>query len=196
MTAPELDRAVADRIHAYQPSAIPPFGAVRTRRNRWVATRSAGAVVAVLAVGAAVLQPWNRADHHVVSILPAASPSPAATAGPHHGPNAADRAAEKRWRAHGLRTYSMDLTVLCECHGGGMTVPVRVELGGLPPTPSTWPSLTSIDGIFERIDAAQDARITAKYDPVYGFPTQITFDQILNAIDDETSYTITNFRPH
>jgi hypothetical protein len=190
MTAHELDQAVGDRIRSYQPGSTPPWGAVRTRRYRRLATRSAAAVFAVLAAGAVVAHPRDRADHVVVT----ASPPSAVAAGPHHGPNAVDRAAEKRWREKGSRTYSMNLTVLCQCHGGGMTVPVRVEDDGLPPTPSTWPSITSIDRIFQRINAAEDARITAKYDPVYGFPTAITFDQILNAIDDEVSYTITNYR--
>jgi hypothetical protein len=65
------------------------------------------------------------------------------------------------------------------------------------------PSLTelfdkyaTIDRIFAEIDAGLNGaadEVIAKYDPTYGFPTEVTIDVEKQATDDELYLTLSNF---
>jgi hypothetical protein len=45
------------------------------------------------------------------------------------------------------------------------------------------------------INNGEGERYTVTYDPVYGYPKEIRFDRIVDAIDDEIAYTISAYRP-
>jgi hypothetical protein len=53
----------------------------------------------------------------------------------------------------------------------------------------------TIDKIFAELEKAETEaeRLEVAYDETYGFPTQITIDQAVQAADDELYLTIANF---
>jgi Family of unknown function (DUF6174) len=55
----------------------------------------------------------------------------------------------------------------------------------------------TIDELFVIIGAqlAKDAIVEVEWDDAFGFPTSIAVDPIINAVDDEFGYLVTDFRP-
>jgi hypothetical protein len=54
----------------------------------------------------------------------------------------------------------------------------------------------TIDGLFTKLEAdlnGEADEVTVTYDPAYGFPSEITIDQIKEAVDDELYLAVTNF---
>jgi hypothetical protein len=210
---PDLGSAIEDRIGRFQPAAAPGFDVVRARRRRRVAARCVVAVAAVGGVSAAVA-PYALGSSPVDSVHVAAprpspsaersqelpsgpsTPVPAPGSGAKQQPDARDRAAQQLWRSKGAKKYMITLTVMCFCAGAGTPHQVWVE-GGIPaPGPSDrGPSVVSIEMLFDMINRGEGERYTVVYDQTYGYPKQISFDRIVNAIDDEVSYEILAYHP-
>ena len=114
-----------------------------------------------------------------------------------------------RWAEQSPASYRITVSRSCEClseMSGPVVVAVSngaVESRHYTSTgavvPSTYAaSFPSVDGLFEIIEAARRegaAQLDVTYDPTYGYPTEVVFDNIRNAIDDEQTYTITDYRP-
>ena len=191
----ELDRAVAARIAAHRPDGGPPFDELR-RRRRQRSTRAAAAAGAALVAAAVLAAPVAlRGDQGPVAFAPGGTTgTPSATADP--SPVSPNRAAYDRWRAKGGPNYTMRFTRTCFCAAlGPVTVTVRnrkvVRPAGLP-----WASeLRSVDELFTLILSGKADRIDVTYDPRYGFPRSIDADMIVDAIDDEVSYRVSDYRP-
>jgi hypothetical protein len=68
---------------------------------------------------------------------------------------------------------------------------------GLPIDPRFTPLFPAVEGLFAVVDSAvarNAAKIDAQYDALYGFPVRIAIDYVSNAIDDEITYVMSDFR--
>ena len=114
------------------------------------------------------------------------------------------RAARERWQSRGIASYELTIRRLCYC---GLVDPVRVRVVDavivsrtVVPTGEPVPAVyeryfPDVPGLFAIVEQAMvDAdELDAKYDPVYGFPSEINIDWIENAIDDEVTYSAEAF---
>lgn len=212
----ELDRAVQARIAGHQPERVPPFAELRDRRRRR-RVRGAGVAVAVLAavgVAVAVAVPLAVTGGPRSGAVPAAGPTTAPATAPatlapsptrpswpappagKQGPSDADRAAYARWQRSGSADYTMRLTVQCFCPPpravlvtvrGGTVVSPAQQVGGR--------RALSIEDLFAIVFTGKADRFTVAYDPATGFPSRLAADYIENAIDDEQTYLVTDYRP-
>ncbi|MBP6176930.1 MAG: hypothetical protein KA480_01330 [Anaerolineales bacterium] len=56
---------------------------------------------------------------------------------------------------------------------------------------------SNMESIFDNLEAdisGEADEVIVTYDPAYGFPSQVSIDFIKEAVDDETSYTISYFQ--
>ena len=189
----DLDRALAARIAAHRPDGRPPFDELR-RRRRQRSTRTVAAATGTALVAAGVLvTPLALRDPDPVALRPAdpAASSPTATT-----PVFGDRAAYDRWRARGGPDYTIRFTRNCFCPQlGPITITVRDRKVVRPAGLEFSAGLKSVDDLFTLILSGQADRIEVSYDPVYGYPRSIDADMIVNAIDDEVHYRLTDYRP-
>ncbi len=117
-------------------------------------------------------------------------------------------AARARWAAARPSSYEFVSSTLCFCPME-ITAPVTVTVTGTTVSSRRYvstganvdgrfaSSFPTIDGYFAVIDSARTrhpARIDVTYDPALGYPTRIAIDFVLNATDDEITYTIGGFR--
>ncbi len=139
-----------------------------------------------------------------VAAIAACSTLPPGSVGP-TGP-IADRAAGQRslWASLGIRNYTFSIERQCFCpeewrgpfdvtvvegeatlvtYQGGVAVPERVE--SLPRT---------MEAVFALVIENAPSEPEVVYDDRFGFPLRIDLDPIKNAIDDETTFVISNFR--
>lgn len=188
----DLDRVVADRIAAYRPEHVPPFPAVEAARHRRLRARTgvAAGLAAVAAAGALAAPPLLRDDPIRVLIPDGATQAavPADPLPPTLGdrPSVAD--ARRLWQARGARSYTITVTVSCFCVPTG---PHRVTVRD----GRTVGSGPSVDDLFATIESPDFDRVSATYDPRYGFPTRIAVDPNLDTIDEERTFTVTDYRP-
>jgi Family of unknown function (DUF6174) len=190
-----LDRAVADRIAAYRPETLPPFTAVEDarRRRRRVRTGAAAglaavAVAGVLAVPAVLRDPAPGPAGDVPAAAPAPSTVVSTIPHPEPTPVPAGELARQRWQTNGARSYTIKVTLLCFCSPTRpRTVIVRdgKTLGDGP----------SVADLFETIFSGGFDKVTATYDPTYGFPTRVIVDPDLNTIDEERTWVVTDYHP-
>ncbi|MGQ0537915.1 MAG: DUF6174 domain-containing protein [Gemmatimonadaceae bacterium] len=115
-------------------------------------------------------------------------------------------AAESRWRGAGVQDYQIVVQYSCFC---AYTRPVRltVRFGSVvsrvdaetgQPVPPHGADVRDVAGLFGLVRdaiARPAASLSVRYDPTYGFPTNIAIDYIRNAIDDELSVTTSQFQP-
>lgn len=118
----------------------------------------------------------------------------------------ADRANAQRtvWRSQGIRSYTFAIERQCFCPEdwrgpfdvtvveGGATlvrfnggVAVQDRVADLPKT---------MEALFDLIVANAPSEPDVAYDDRFGFPLRISLDPIKDAIDDEVTYVISNFR--
>lgn len=108
------------------------------------------------------------------------------------------------WRAIGSATYTYQLRISCFCPGGPYPVRVTVEDGSV--TSLEWVDPTpdfpggdpdpdfygrTIEDLYDVISDALDApadTIEVMYDSGAHYPTQISIDYYVNAVDDEITY--------
>jgi hypothetical protein len=61
----------------------------------------------------------------------------------------------------------------------------------------TYQTYATIDRVFLALQSAYTAEadeITVTYDPAYGFPATVSIDYIIEAMDDELSYQVSDFQ--
>ena len=77
-----------------------------------------------------------------------------------------------------------------------MTYPDGTLVAATDPNYETFPRHATIERIFSELEAglAGDAdEVTVTYDSARGFPSEIYFDYIKDAVDDELSLTVSEF---
>lgn len=115
------------------------------------------------------------------------------------------------WQDSDITHYRFSLNIGCFCaFRNQMPITVEVQNGeivsmiypdGTPvaatdPNYETFSRYATIDRIFSELEAglAGDAEeVTVTYDSTYSFPSDIYFDYIKAAADDELSLTVSNF---
>jgi hypothetical protein len=114
---------------------------------------------------------------------------------------------QQKWNTQKPGEYSYQLKVGCFCPPD-ITRPVTITVSGgtssltyaddgTQVSNDFFIKYNTIEKIFDvALNALQNADETQiTYDEKYGFPTSINIDMYKDAIDDETSYTISDFRP-
>jgi len=125
------------------------------------------------------------------------------------GTSTSDELATARdlWDSRLVETYEIDFQrSSCECLPES-TTPVRirvntdvvesgVELPDSAPLPAEQLDFyLTVDQLFDRIEAAIEGdpyRFEAEYDPDFGFPLAVSWDQDYDVADDEIEYTMGN----
>jgi hypothetical protein len=126
-----------------------------------------------------------------VSVAACGTPSPEVTA---------LESAQTRWQAASIASYRYTIARFCFCPLVTQVVTVRngevVSVEAAPGSEGTRDGMT-VDELFDELDqilgASQHGEVTADYDPDMGVPLTVSADPTVNAIDDEFSYTITDF---
>ena len=115
------------------------------------------------------------------------------------------------WQDSGITHYRFSLHIGCFCvfrdqmpitveaQNGeivSMTLPDGTLVAETDPSYETFSKHATIERLFAELEAglAGDAEeVTVTYDPTHGFPSEIYFDYIKAAADDEISLSISNF---
>lgn len=118
-------------------------------------------------------------------------------------------AAKIRWAANSPDSYTFDITWSCFCGFAGNITRIEVRdgrvfsaidpsTGAIRPPSESGPKLT-FDELLGRIETALNGADSfvheATFDRDLGFPISSSIDWLVGAIDDESSFTVTNFRP-
>lgn len=124
------------------------------------------------------------------------------------GPERELTAARALWAQREPASYSISVARWCEClpeMSGPVVVTVRDGLvesrhyatTGAPVPPTYADLFPSVDGLFERIEAARHqpvARLDVRYDPAFGYPVRIAIDEDAVMADDEVTYDAKDLR--
>ena len=115
------------------------------------------------------------------------------------------------WQDSGITHYRFSLNIGCFCaFRNRMPIAVEVQNGEIisitypdgtlveetDPNSEIFSKHATIERLFSELEAAQagDAEeVTVSYDSAHGFPSDIYFDYVKAAADDELSLTISNF---
>jgi len=115
------------------------------------------------------------------------------------------------WQDSGITHYRFSLNIGCFCaFRSQMPITVEVQNGEIisitypdgtlaaetDPGYETFSRYATIERIFSELEAglAGDAEeVTVTYDSARGYPSEIYFDYIKDAVDDELSLTVSNF---
>ena len=119
-----------------------------------------------------------------------------------------DKALEEnwlKWKAQEINHYQFKLTVGCYClHNGTYEIevkadkvlsitkagePIDKELSDLIPH-----TLSDLFFEIKQIYLSNPSKIEVVYDETYGYPISVSVDQIAEAVDDELSYYISEFK--
>ena len=115
---------------------------------------------------------------------------------------------QEKWQDANISHYRYELTISCFCiFAQDMPLVIEVQDGEVvsmeyksgkeidPSFLEQFQRFDTIDKIFAELETAQTEaeRVEATYDEEYGFPTQVTIDQAVQAADDELYLTIANF---
>lgn len=116
-----------------------------------------------------------------------------------------------KWQAADISHYRFELFIGCFCpFAEDMPLTVEVLNGeivsitradGSPveatdPSRGVYESYATIDRLFAELKAdlsGEADEVVVTYDPTYGFPVNISIDQIKEAIDDELSLQVSSF---
>ena len=117
----------------------------------------------------------------------------------------------KKWRDSGIDHYRFNLSISCFCPfmdvmhltievQGGEVVSMTT-VAGTPVTKSDiqyefFTRYATIDRIFTELEAGLNGgadEVIVTYNPVHGFPQQVSVDMIKQAIDDEISLAVLDF---
>ena len=115
------------------------------------------------------------------------------------------------WQDSGITHYRFSLDIGCFCaFRNQMPVTVEVQNGEIvsmtypdgtlvaatDPNYATFSRHATIERIFSELEAGLSGgadEVTVTYDSARGFPSEIYFDYIKNAVDDELSLKVSNF---
>ena len=110
----------------------------------------------------------------------------------------------EKWTAQGITHYSFNLAVGCFCvFRNQMPLAIEVKDGKVisildnagqpvPQFAETFDSYNTIEKLFSKLNDKAD-KITVEYNKQYGYPESIYIDYIEKAVDDEISFTVSNF---
>jgi hypothetical protein len=114
-----------------------------------------------------------------------------------------------KWQDAGISHYRYHLSISCFCvFTQDMPLIIEVQDGKVvsmeyqsgkeidPSILELFQKYASIDRIFTELKADLNGaadEVMAKYDPTYGFPTEVTIDVEKQATDDELYLTLSNF---
>jgi hypothetical protein len=112
------------------------------------------------------------------------------------------------WESQAIQHYRFNLNVGCFCPWNAL-MPLTIEVqngkiasmvasngGDISPYLDTFRAHATIESLFDLVDSAISKRVyklVVQYDPKYGFPASIDIDPSRLIMDDETSYSVTNF---
>ncbi len=114
--------------------------------------------------------------------------------------------AQARWQTAGVSHYAFTLERSCFCPPDG-SGPVRIEVrsgsvvsitkpDGSPVTGDYFSAYDTVEELFEVVRSAENrpaASIITDFDLDRGYPTRISIDYIELAVDDEISYSVSDF---
>lgn len=115
---------------------------------------------------------------------------------------------QEKWQDANISHYRYELSISCFCiFAQDMPLVIEVKDGEAvsmayksgkeidPALLADFQRYDSIDKIFAELEKAKShaERVEVTYDEKYGFPTQVTIDNALQAADDELYLTISNF---
>jgi hypothetical protein len=124
------------------------------------------------------------------------------------GPASGKVSEQDKWQDANISHYRYELGISCFCiFAQDMPLVIEVQDGEVvsmeyksgkeidPAFLEQFQRFDTIDKIFAELEKAQSEaeRVEVTYDETYGFPTQITIDQAIQAADDELYLTISNF---
>lgn len=114
-----------------------------------------------------------------------------------------------KWQDADISHYRYDLSISCFCvFTQDMPLLIEVQDGKIvsmeyqsgkeidPSLTELFEKYATIDRIFTELEAGLNGaadEVIAKYDPTYGFPTEVTIDVEKQATDDELYLTLSNF---
>jgi hypothetical protein len=117
----------------------------------------------------------------------------------------------RQWEAQKITDYRYTLQISCFCVPeivqpleiqvrNGVTTSLTKIASGAPVDTEyfDFDQIATMPKLFALIESAianKAASISVTYDSVFGFPAHISIDHIKYAIDDEISYTVTDFTP-
>ncbi len=115
------------------------------------------------------------------------------------------------WRSQQITDYSWNERIFCFCAGplewdvfvvNTEKDSVDFDTVGIPPEDMAevreyvFNNAHTVEAAFDKIEellSRDVASLVVSYDATYGFPTSISVDYILNAVDDEITYRFTEF---
>jgi len=116
---------------------------------------------------------------------------------------------QAKWQDAGISHYRYHLSISCFCvFTQDMPLIIEVQDGKVvsmeyqsgneigPSLLELFEKYATIDRIFAELEAGINGaadEVIVKYDPTYGFPTQVTIDVEKQATDDELYLTLSNF---
>ncbi len=115
---------------------------------------------------------------------------------------------QEKWQDANISHYRYELSISCFCiFAQDMPLVIEVQDGEVVSMEyksgkeidasnlELFQRYDTIDKIFAELVKAQSEaeRVEVSYDETYGFPTQVTIDQAVQAADDELYLTISNF---
>ena len=116
---------------------------------------------------------------------------------------------QDKWQNAGISHYRYDLSISCFCiFTQDMPLKIEVQNGKVlsmqyksgkeidPSLLELFNKYATIDRTFAELNAGLNGaadEVIAKYDPAYGFPTEVTIDVEKQATDDELYLTLSNF---
>ncbi|MBI5825337.1 MAG: hypothetical protein HZB18_15015 [Chloroflexi bacterium] len=116
-----------------------------------------------------------------------------------------------RWEDANIPHYRYTLFISCFCvFSDEMPLTIEVKNGevvsmtrsdgtAIAPTDNfteIYQPYLTMNRLFLKLEAdltGEADNVTVTYDPVYGFPSNVSIDYIIEAIDDEISYQVSNF---
>jgi len=114
-----------------------------------------------------------------------------------------------KWQDAGISHYRYHLSISCFCvFTQDMPLIIEVQDGKVismeyqsgkaidPSLLELFEKYATIDRVFAELEADLNGaadEVTVKYDPTYGFPTEVTIDVEKQATDDELYLTLSNF---
>jgi Zn-dependent M32 family carboxypeptidase len=116
---------------------------------------------------------------------------------------------QQKWQDAAISHYRYNLSISCFCvFTQDMPLIIEVKDGKVvsmeyqsgkeidPALLEMFEKYATIDRVFEELKAGINGgadEVTAKYDPTYRFPTEVTIDVERQATDDELYLTLSNF---
>lgn len=118
----------------------------------------------------------------------------------------------EKWEAQNIDHYRYTVVVTCFCIFAGAEITYEVQNGQvidqiIEPHPDRqidpaeieqfYQEYNTIEKVFEFLEKASNEadEVTVEYDPTYGYPAEISIDNIKEAIDDELYLSLSNVEP-